>query len=95
MGISEDVTPDQMARAYNLKCDEAKKLRKELERAYRCVKGFWTMTQRGETIADKMTLTYHSPTIGAACRFVAEGSIAGSDYFEGKHISVLHDALKL
>jgi hypothetical protein len=69
-------------------------LEKELGRAYRCIRGFWTVTHKGE-VADRTMLAYHSPTIGAACRFVADGSLDGAEYFIGKQVDVLHAALKL
>jgi hypothetical protein len=68
-------------------------LEKELGRAYRCIRGFWTVTQKGELVADKTMLAYHSPTIGAACRFVAEGALDGAEYFIGKPVDILHKAL--
>lgn len=92
MGISEDQTPDQLARAYNIKCDESEKLRTELGRAYRAIRGFWTATKRGGDL-DKTALAYHSPTIAAACRFVADGAFDGAEYFIGKNVSVMHEAL--
>lgn len=67
-------------------------LEKELGRAYRCIRGFWTATKKNEVLAHP-ALTYHSPTIGAARRFVAEGSLDGSEYFVGKNIDVLHQML--
>lgn len=69
-------------------------LREELERAYRCICGFHTMMRKGELL-DRTAFAYHSPTIGAARRFVIEGKLDGARYFEGKQIEVLHDALKL
>jgi hypothetical protein len=68
-------------------------LEKELGRAYRCIRGFWTVTKKGESVTDKTMLAYHSPTIAAACRFVADGALDGSEYFIGKHVSVMHEAL--
>ena len=67
-------------------------LEKELARAYRCIRGFWTAAKEGNVI-DKTALAYHSPTIGAACRFVADGALDGAEYFIGKNVSVLHQAL--
>lgn len=69
-------------------------MKKELERAYRCITGFHTMLRKGELL-DKTAFAYHSPTIGAARRFVLEGQLDGSDYFEGKQAEVLHAALDL
>lgn len=67
--------------------------RAELERAYRALHGFYHAHRQGKLL-DKTTLAYHSPTIGAAARFIHEGSLDGSAYFEGKPVSVLHDALR-
>lgn len=69
-------------------------LRQELERAYRCISGFYTRHRKGELL-DKTTLAYHSPTIAAARRFVAEGELGGAEYFIGKNVSVMHAALDL
>ena len=71
---------------------EIEHLRTELGRAYRCIRGFWTAT-KAEKVLDKTALAYHSPTIAAACRFVADGALDGSEYFIGKHVSVMHEAL--
>jgi hypothetical protein len=75
---------------------EIERLTRELERAYRCIVGFSTAHRKGELL-DSTAFAYHSPTIGAARRFVIEDTdeIDGADYFDGKHVSVLHDALKL
>lgn len=67
-------------------------LREELERAYRCICGFHTAHRKG-ALLDKTTFTYHSPTIGAARRFVIQGALDGSRYFIGKKIEALHGAL--
>jgi hypothetical protein len=72
---------------------EIERLRKELGRAYRCIRGFWTVTKKGDLVADKTMLAYHNPTIAAACRFVADGALDGAEYFIGKHVSVMHEAL--
>jgi hypothetical protein len=64
----------------------------ELERAYRAIRGFWTAAQKGEA-PGKTMLAYHSPTIAAACRFVATGELDGSEYFVGKPVDVMHEAL--
>lgn len=69
-------------------------LRNELERAYRCIMGFSTARKKGQVL-DDTAFAYHSPTIGAARRFVKEGALDGSDYFTGKKIDVLHAALDL
>lgn len=67
-------------------------LKEELERAYRCIRGFFTFANRGD-LPDKMMIAYHSPTIGAACRYVSTGSLDGARYFIGKPVEVLHNAL--
>ncbi len=67
-------------------------LRKELERAYRCIMGFSTAHLKGEKL-DKTAFGYHSPTIAAARRFVREGHLDGSEYFIGKPVAVLHEHL--
>ena len=36
-------------------------LQTELERAYRCISGFYTTMRKGQLL-DKTTLAYHSPT---------------------------------
>ena len=69
-------------------------LRKELERAYRCICGFHTALRKGELL-DKTTTAYHSPTIAAARRFAIEGKLDGAEYFIGKKVDVLHNALKM
>lgn len=69
-------------------------LRRELERAYRCITGLHTAARDGK-LPEVDVLAYQSPVIGAARRFVIEGKLDGAEYFEGKHVSVLHDALKL
>ena len=69
-------------------------LRKELECAYRCICGFHTALRKGELL-DLTATAYHSPTIAAARRFVVEHELDGAEYFIGKQIDVLHNALKL
>jgi hypothetical protein len=84
--INEKKTSTENERQCVIDCE------KELERAYRCIRGFWTATKKGEPL-DGTALTYHSPTIAAACRFVADGKLDGAEYFIGKHVSVMHEAL--
>lgn len=72
--------------------DEEARLTNELERAYRAIRGFYTFAKEGKT-PDEGMLSYHVLTIGAACRFVAEGALDGADYFIGKPVDVLHNAL--
>ena len=74
--------------------DEPARLQQELERAYRCIRGFYSFVQRNET-PDDTFLAYQSPTIGAAMRFVYENALDGAAYFEGKPVEVLRAALKL
>lgn len=69
-------------------------LREELERAYRCISGFYVSRRKGELL-DKTTFAYHSPTVAAARRYVTEGELDGSEYFIGKNVSVMHAALDL
>lgn len=69
-------------------------LKRELERAYRCICGFSTARRKGD-ILDDTAFAYHSPTIGAARRFVLDGQLDGAAYFEGKPVDVLHKALDL
>ena len=82
--------PEEMKRLY----DESAQLRNELERAYRCISAFYTSLRKGEFL-DKTALAYHSPTIAAARRYVAEGELDGAQYFIGKNVSVMHAALDL
>lgn len=67
-------------------------LKLELERAYRALRGFWTAAQNG-ALPDQTMLAYHAPSIAAACRFVETGDLDGSEYFVGKPVDVLHQAL--
>lgn len=67
-------------------------LKEELGRAYRAVHGFYNAHRDGKPPSDAM-VGYHTPTIAAAARFVREGSLEGTNYFIGKHVSVLHEAL--
>ncbi|RWI96404.1 MAG: hypothetical protein EOR22_06495 [Mesorhizobium sp.] len=69
------------------------KLKLELERAYRAIRGFYTAYQNGVP-ADRSVIAYHSPTIAAACRFVMTGSLYGSEYFIGKPVEVLREAMQ-
>lgn len=72
---------------------EIERLTTELERAYRCISGFYTARRKGELL-DVTAFTYHSPTIGAARRFIKDGALDGADYFVGKPIGVLHSAFE-
>lgn len=67
--------------------------RTELGRAYRCVQALHNALTAMQ--ADIPGGGYHALTIGAAKRFVFEGAMDGSDYFVGKPVAVLHEALKL
>lgn len=71
---------------------EAERLTIELERAYRAIRGLYTAALKGGK-PDQTMMAYHSPTIAAACRFVKTGSLEGAEYFVGKPIEVLHEAL--
>lgn len=77
-----------------MQMDEPARLRRELELAYRCICGFHTFA-RQDKLPDETMLTYQSPVIGAARRFVIEDALDGASYFEGKPVEVLHAALKL
>ena len=67
---------------------EIERLKKELGRAYRAVRGFYSVLSRGQKPGDAM-MAYHALTVGAAIRFVNEGSLDGSAYFVGKKVDVL------
>lgn len=69
-------------------------LEKELGRAYRAIRGFYSAA-KNKTLPDDVVLSYHAPTIGAANRFVYEESLEGSEFFIGKSVDVLHEALKM
>lgn len=71
----------------------AEQLKEELGRAYRALRGFWSCYEKG-TLPDRTMIAYHSPTIGAAMRFVNEGALDGTIYFEGKPVDLLHKALR-
>lgn len=72
---------------------DAKRYRTELGRAYRCIQGLHNALTAMK--ADIPGNGYHALTIAAAKRFIFEGALDGSEYFEGKHVSVLHAALRL
>ena len=67
--------------------------KKELERAYRCIRGFYAAHVRGERM-EGAALGYHSLTIGAAIRFVHDGALDGAEYFDGKRAKVLDEVLQ-
>lgn len=71
---------------------ENERLEKELGRAYRAVRGFYSVLSKGLKPSDAM-MAYHALTVGAAVRFVNEGSLDGSEYFIGKKIDVLQTVL--
>lgn len=71
---------------------EIERLKTELGRAYRALHGYSNAQRKGEML-NETAVGYHAPTAGAAARFVREGSLEGSEYFVGKHVSVLHAAL--
>lgn len=66
-------------------------LKTELGRAYRCIQGMHNALKKGGQFVEG----YHLLTIGAAKRFVFENDLSGSQYFEGKHVRVLDEALRL
>ena len=63
----------------------------ELGRAYRCIQGMHNALRNGAEFAE----FYHSPTLGAAKRYVYLSEMDGSQFFEGKPITELHEALSL
>ena len=67
---------------------ERDRLTTELQRAWRCVRGFHSFSQRGE-LPDNAFRAYHILTIAAAVRYVSERSMDGSEYFIGKDIDVV------
>ena len=75
------------------KVDEVASLKTELGRAYRCIMGMHTALKAANV--EFGSSGYHTPTIGAAKRFVWEGELDGSNYFIGKPVEVLHAALRL
>lgn len=76
-----------------MESDKAARLEIELGRAYRALHGFYACYAKGERPNDAM-LGYHSLTIAAAARFVNQGALDGAEYFIGKSVDVLHDAMK-
>lgn len=72
---------------------EIERLRKEIGRAYRAVRGFYSCLSKGQTPSEAM-MAYHGLTVGAAIRFVNEGALDGSDYFIGKKLDVLQDVIR-
>lgn len=68
-------------------------LKTELERAYRALRGLYGIVAKGG-VPDNAWRGYHGPTLAAAIRFVNEGALDGSEYFIGKHVSVMQEALK-
>lgn len=72
---------------------EVERLETELGRAYRALHVMAACARDGRKPGNA-TLAYHSPTIGAAARFIHEDSLEGADYFIGKDVSILHEALK-
>ena len=73
--------------------NELERLRTELGRAYRALHAFAFADREGKRL-NETAVMYHSPTIGAAARFVREGALDGSQYFIGKSADVLHAALR-
>lgn len=66
--------------------------RTELGRAYRCIQVMHNALHKNPA---NFPEACHSPTIGAAKRFVFEGALDGSEYFIGKPVDLLHKALAL
>lgn len=81
-----------IGQAWLKKKNENGHLKRELERAYRAISGLYTWhKETGKPNAP--LIGYHSMTIAAARRFVKDGALDGSDYFEGKPVEVLQRAL--
>lgn len=74
--------------------DRIEFLEKELDRAYRALCGYAKSADKGEPLGET-TIAYHSPTVAAAKRHTILGETDGAEYFIGKHVSVLHEALAL
>lgn len=87
-----DVNLESLEGAVVQLADNMDQLRTELGRAYRCIQGMHNALTRGISFNAE---AYHSPTIGAAKRFVFEGALDGSEYFIGKPVDLLHKALAL
>lgn len=66
---------------------------KELEKAYRALRGLYHYATQNK-LPPQHVLNYHAPTIAAAIRFVDEDALDGSEYFDGKSVDVLHQALR-
>ncbi len=64
----------------------------ELERAYRALGALYRKVVNGEDV-DQTMLTYHSPAIAAALRYMDTGELSGSEFFIGQHYSVLAETL--
>ena len=71
---------------------EIERLQDELRRAYRAISGFYSKF-RDNNLMTPVMLSYHSPTIGAARRYIKEGSLEGAAYFDGKSVDVLREAM--
>lgn len=66
---------------------------RELERAYRAVYALYNEYTCSPQY-DPTKYAHICLTLGAAARFVLDGRLDGADYFVGKHIDVLHEALR-
>ena len=92
--LAFDEALDEMARDHEWVSTMTKaQLKTELERAYRALHAFRLAHIRGKQLPDH-ALAYHSPTIAAAARWVNEQKLDGSEYFIGKHVSILQAALE-
>jgi hypothetical protein len=67
-------------------------MKAELEKAYRCIRGFYQHARDGQ-IPDRTFLGYQLSTIAAAVRYVGEDALDGSEYFIGKNVEVLQSTL--
>ncbi len=68
-------------------------LKDELRKAYRALRGIYGNVANGQSV-NPAVVAYHSPTLGAAMRFVEEGALDGSKYFIGKPVEVLYKTLE-
>lgn len=81
-----------LARDLRAASAELQRLEKELCHAYRAVRGYYSCTADHQP--SQGVRVYHCLTNAAAIRFVDEGSLEGSGYFEGKPVDVLNDVLR-
>ena len=68
-------------------------LKEELGRAYRCIVGLYNKIPQNEKKG--AMFFYHSLTIAAAKRCVYKDQMDGAEYFVGKGVEELHNAMNL